>query len=44
MPDLREVERAKSIFLSNTKAGKSVEAALTNTARRVRVGIEEIWE
>ena len=44
MPDLRQVKRAKAIFLSNIKNGKSVETAIVNTARRVRVDVEAVWE
>ncbi len=44
MPDFRQVKRAKAIFLSNIKNGKSVETAIVNTAHHTGVLIEDIWE
>ena len=44
MPDLREVKRAKAIFLSNIKNGTSVETALVNTAHHTGVLVEDIWQ
>ena len=44
MPDLRKVKRARTIFLSHTQKGVSVETALVRTARHVNVSVDDLWE